>query len=139
MIGVRSLNEIQTELDQTEAALSLLERRFKAGAISAGDLERATGGAQVRLAMLQAEIAAVPTTPGVFERMSGSIGSLINRFGALSAAIATVGIAVKPIIDAEIELQRLNRVLNTVTGSSAVTAQTIEFLRNVSQLSLIHI
>ena len=135
VIGVRSLNEIQTELDQTETALSLLERRFKAGAISAGDLERAMGGAKVRMAQLQAEIANVPATPGVFERMSGTINHLINRFGALSAAIATVGIAVKPIIDAEIELQRLNRVLNTVTGSSEATAQTIEFLRDVSQES----
>lgn len=131
--GVRSLQAIETEIHQTEAALSTLERKFAAGAISARDLERATGGAQVRLAQLQAEIAKTPSAPGMFERMNASITSLANRFGALAAAFATFGFVVKPVVEAQIELTRLERVLNTVTGSSAVTAKTIEFLRDTAQ------
>lgn len=133
--GVRSLNAIEAEIAQTEAALSLLERKFRASAISAQDLERATAGANQRLAQLQAEIVNVPKAPGVFERMSNDILSLTNRFGALGAAAATFGVVLRPLVEAQIELQRLQRVLTTVTGSTQKTAETIEFLRDVSQQS----
>lgn len=131
--GVRSLQAIEGEISRTESALSLLERRFKASAISAQDLERATAGAQIRLAQLVKEATTVPAGAGVFERISSQISGLANRFGALGATIATFAIAFKPLIDTEVELQRLNRVLLTLTGSQEKTATTIEFLRRTSQ------
>jgi tape measure domain-containing protein len=133
--GVRSLKSIDDEVFRLGESLGLLQRQFRTGAISADDLARATSSAQVRLAQLKREAATIPSLPGAFERISSSVGDLINRFGALGAAIATVGVAVKPVIDATIELERMNRVLTTVLGSSSAAAREIEFLRGVAQRS----
>ncbi|MCX2863736.1 tape measure protein [Paucibacter sp. PLA-PC-4] len=133
--GVRSLKSIDDEVFRLGESLGLLQRQYRAGAIGADDLARATSSAQVRLAQLKREAATIPSLPGAFERISSSVGDLINRFGALGAAIATVGVAVKPVIDATIELERMNRVLTTVLGSSSAAAREIEFLRGVAQRS----
>lgn len=134
-LGARSLNAIEKEIGATQAALSTLERKFQQGAIGAQELARATAFAEARLNTLQAEILATPNIAGPFERLSGTISGLINRFGALTAAVGTVGIAVTPIVQAYLSLERLERTLNTVTGSSAETAKQIEFLRDVAQRS----
>jgi tape measure domain-containing protein len=131
--GVRSLQAVQAEVTKVGAALNTLQANYRSGAISAEDLARATSSAQVRLAQLRQEAATIPALPNAFERMNSSINDLIGKFGSLTAAIATVGIAVKPVVDATIELERMTRVLTTVTGSSAEAGRQIEFLRNVSQ------
>lgn len=131
--GVRGLQAIEAEISKVGASLEYLEAQFKAGAIGAQDLARATSSAQVRLAQLNAEARNMPALPGQFERMSTAINGLISRFGALGAAIATVGVAVKPVIDATTQLERMDRVLTSVTGSSTVAAQQIEFARNAAQ------
>ena len=133
--GVRSIVAIETEINRVNTSLGLLESKFRAGALSARDFERASSSAQVRLAGLKKEIDTIPSLPGTFERMSTGVNNLINRFGALGAAIATVAVAVKPVLDATIELERMNRVLTTVTGSSAEASRQIEFLRVVAQKS----
>lgn len=131
--GLRSLQAIQAEANQVTASVDLLKREFRAGAISAQDLARAVAGAEVRLAQLNQEARNVPALPGEFERLSAAIGGAINKFGALGAAMATAGVAVKPVIDATIALERMERVLTTVTGSASVAKEQIEFLRQVSQ------
>lgn len=131
--GVRGLRAIEAEVQRVNGSMAYLEQQFRAGAISAQDLSRAVSSAQVRLAQLSREAETIPALPGAFERLSSSINNAINRFGALGAAIATVGVAVKPVLDATIELERMGRVLTSVTGSSAEAARQIEFLRNVSQ------
>jgi tape measure domain-containing protein len=133
--GVRSLNAIEVEIRQVENATSLLERRFRAGEISANDLARALSSAQVRLQQLKTEANTIPALPGALEQINSSVLGLVNRFGALSAAIATVGAVVKPVIDATVALDQMRRVLTTVTGSAETAAAQIEFVRNVAQRS----
>ena len=134
-VGVRSLQAVEREVADTERALSLLERRFQAGALGARDLERATGAAAVKLALLAREAQQVQALPNAFERISGSINTLLTRFGALGAAVATVGVAVRPVLDATVALDQMRRVLTTVTGSAAEAERQISFLRRTSQES----
>jgi len=131
--GVRSVALIQAEISQTGRALTYLEAQFKAGAISAYDLQRATGSAAARMQQLREEMQQLPAATGLLERMNASVLSLVNRFGALSAAVATVGFAVKPILDANIALDSMRRVLTTVYGSAAEAGKQIDFVRRVSE------
>lgn len=127
--GVRSLQAVQTEVAKVGQSLNLLEANYRAGAISARDLERATSSAQVRLAQLRQEALTVPSLPNVFERINSSINDLIGKFGSLGAAVATVGFAVKPVIDANVQLEQLRRTLTGVTGSASEAEKQIGFLR----------
>lgn len=131
-LGVRSLQAIEAEVNRTDIAMARLERDFRAGRISADDLSRALSSASVKLATLNAEARNMPALPGQFERISASINNVIGKFGALGAAIATIGIAVKPVLDATISLQQMERVLTQVTGSSEIAAQQIDALRKIA-------
>lgn len=131
--GVRSVAAIQAEITQTSQALVFLERSFKAGAISAYDLQRATGAAQARLQTLQVELTKMPAAVGVFNRMNTAVLDLANRFGALAAALATVGFVAKPILDANLALDSMRRVLTTVYGSAEEAGKQIEFVRRVAE------
>jgi tape measure domain-containing protein len=130
--GVRSLQAIRDEMARVGQSLRLLKSQFNAGAIGADDLARASSSAQVRLATLRRELETIPALPNVFERINGSITNLISRFGALTAAVATVGIIGRPIIQANVELETLRRTLTVVTGSAEAAAQQIEFLRKTA-------
>lgn len=134
-VGVRSVQAIQTEIAQTERAMALLQQRFQAGEITAYDLARATGAAQARMQALSAEMSKMPAAAGVFERMNAATLDLATRFGAIAAAMATVGYAAKPILDANLALDSMRRVLTTVYGSAAEAAQQIDFVRKVAQES----
>lgn len=133
--GVRSLEAIRAEIFNVNNALSTLKDKFAIGAIGADDLARATSSAQVRLQTLTRELETIPTVAGPFERISGSINNLITRFGALGAAIGTIGIVARPIIETEIALEQMRRVLTTVTGSTTEAAKQIEFLRSTAQFA----
>ena len=134
-VGVRSLDAIEQEALAVERAVSLMERQFRAGAISAQDLARATGAATVKLDQLRNEASQIQALPGTFERLNSSLTGAINRFGALSAAIGTVAIAARPAIESIIALDQVRRVLTTVTGSADEASRQIEFLRVVAQRS----
>lgn len=134
-LGIRGLQQIEAEVVKVDAAMRLLERDFRAGRISADDFARATGAATVKLSQLNAEARQVQALPGQFERISSSIQGVIGRFGALGAAVATVGVAVRPVIDATVALDQMRRTLTTVTGSAAEAERQIEFLRKTSQAS----
>jgi tape measure domain-containing protein len=131
--GVRSLDAIEQEALAVERAVSLLERQFRAGAISAQDLARATAAAQVRLQQLRSEASQVQSLPGAFERVNDSINGLITRFGTLTAAIGTVSIAARPAVEALLALEQARRVLTTVSGSVDEANRQIEFLRSTAQ------
>lgn len=127
--GVRSMQAIRAEIATVNSSVALLERQFRAGAIGADDLARASSSAQVRLATLRRELETIPALPNVFERINGSINDLITRFGSLTAAIATVGLVARPVIEANVALDSLRRVLTNVTGSAQLAEQQIAFLR----------
>lgn len=131
--GVRSMQAVQAEVAKVGQALNLLQENYRSGAISAADFSRATSSAQVRLAQLRQEALNIPALPNVFERMNSSINDLIGKFGSLTAAFATVGFAVKPVLDANIQLETLRRTLTFVTGSAAEATKQIDFLREVAQ------
>lgn len=131
--GVRSLQAIEAEIKSVDLAVSLLERRMRAGALSQDDFARASSSAQVRLQTLKREMATIPQIDGLFERTNAAVLGLINRFGALTAAVGTVGLAVKPVLDATIALEQMRRTLTTVSGSAESAEAQIEFLRNTSQ------
>ena len=134
-VGVRSVQAIQTEIDQTRRALGLLEQRFAAGEVTAYDMSRAVGAAQARLQALNVELRAMPAAAGAFERMNAATLDLATRFGAISAALATVGYAAKPILDANLALDSMRRVLTTVYGSAEQAALQIDFVRRVAEQS----
>ena len=131
-VGVRSIQAIQAEINQTARALRVLEAQQQAGAISTLDLARATGAAQLKLQQLRGELAQMPAAVGVFERMNGQVMDLVTRFGALSVAITTVGFAVKPVYDATVQLESMRRVLTQVFGSADEAAKAIDFVSKVA-------
>ena len=116
-VGVRSLAEIQAEVAGVEQSMVVLRANFEAGAISSQDMARAIGAATVQLEALHAEAANIPQVDGVFKTLSGTINGIISDFGALGAAVATIGFAVKPILDANIQLETTRRTLTQVLGS----------------------
>lgn len=130
--GVRSLQAIQSEVVKVEQSVNALSAMYRSGAISAQDLARATSSAQVKLQQLRQEAENIPAVAGVFEKLNSQINSLVSRFGALTAAIATIGFAVKPVIDANVELEALRRTLTFVTGSSEAAAGQIKVLQNAA-------
>lgn len=134
-VGVRSVQAIQTEIAETTRAMALLQQRFQAGEVTAYDLARATGAAQARMQALSAEMAKMPAAAGVFERMNTATLDLATRFGAIAAAMATVGYAAKPILDANLALDSMRRVLTTVYGSAEAAAEQIDFVRKVADES----
>lgn len=117
-VGTRSLQMIQAEIASVENAVATLRVNFEAGSISAQDMARGIGGATVALERLRVEAANIPALDGVFKQISSSINAVISDFGALGAAIATVGFAVKPILDANIQLEQTRRILTQVFGST---------------------
>ena len=133
--GVRSLQAIRAEMNNVGTALTLLNRQYEVGAISAADLGRATSSAQVRLAQLRTELQSIPALPNVFEKINSSINDLVGRFGSLAAAVATFGFVVKPVLDADIAFETLRRTLTVVTGSAKTAAAQIQFLRDVANNS----
>jgi len=133
--GIRGLQSIEAEIRRVDMAMSQLARDMQAGRISTQDFERAVGSAAVKLNQLNAEARQVNALPGQFERISSSIQGVVSKFGALGAAVATVGVAVRPVIEATVALDQMRRTLTTVTGSSDEAARQIDFLRKVSQQS----
>ena len=131
--GVRSLQAIGAEATQVRDSVALLKREFDAGGISANDFARAVSSAETRLAALQREARTLPAIPGMFERINSVINDTISRFGSLTAAIATVGYAAKPILDANLQLETLRKVLTNVTGSAEGAAKMIEFLNTTAK------
>ena len=134
-VGIRSIDAIEQEIEQTGAALARLSTQARAGGIGLDDLNRAAGAAEAKIARLRAEIAQVQSAPGTFERLSTGLNGLVTRFGALTAAIATVGVAVRPVIESFIALEQTARILTTITGSTSEAARQIEFLRATAQQS----
>lgn len=133
--GVRSIQAIEQEMFKLQRALITLQTEFSEGRISVADFERATGSAQARLAALKREIETVPGQSSVFNSLADGANNLITKFGALTAALATVGFAIKPVIDSFIALESTTRILTQVTGSSVEAARQIEFLRKTAQQS----
>lgn len=133
--GVRSIQAIEQEMFKLSQALVTLRGEFAKGDITITDFERATASAKVKLAQLKAEIATIPGQTSAFEGLANSVNGMITKFGALTAAVATVGLAVKPVVDSFISLQATTRILTQVTGSAAEAAKQIEFLRNTAKQS----
>lgn len=131
--GVRSLQAIEAEVVTVERSVTLLQQRFAQGAISAADLSRALSSAQVRLATLNAEARNIPALPTEIDKIAGSVNAAINKFAGLGAALATVGAAVTPVVQATIALDQMRRVLTTVTGSAESAELQIAFLRKTAQ------
>lgn len=124
--GVRSIEAIRTEMIATEAALEKLSAEFEQGNISAQDMARAVGSAEAQLQKLRTEASRIPEATGFLEQMNASVIGLVNRFGALSAAAATVGFAFGGVITATEQLQQMQRVLTEVYGSTeAASAQIL--------------
>lgn len=135
-VGVRSLNAIETEIREVEIAMSRLERAMRAGTISQADLSRATAGAAARIRELKVEIATLPAgQQSAFARLGEAADDLVTKYGRLTAVAATVGFAVKPLLDATIALDQARRVLTTVTGSAEEAERQLEFLRRTAQAS----
>lgn len=133
--GVRSIQAIEQEMYKLQRSLIVLQTEFREGRISVADFERATGSAAVRLATLKREIETIPGSKTLFQGLADGANALITKFGALTAAVATAGLAFKPLLDAAIALDQVRRVLTTVTGSAESAAKQIIFLRQVSQQS----
>lgn len=135
VLGIRSITAIEKEIRDTELALSRLETRARAGAVGIDEIQRAAGAAEAKMSRLRAEIAQVQTAPTQFESLTSSINGIIGRFAGLGAAVATVGVAVRPVLEATAALEAMRRTLTTVTGSAQAAADQIEFVRNVAARS----
>ena len=130
--GVRSIKEIATEITQTERALALLRQGYEAGAIGAAELARATSSAQARLQALNSELRNVDAPIGTLQRMNAVVMGLVTQYGALSAAVATVGYAAKPVYDVVVQLESMRRILTQVYGSVEEANRQIAFVETVA-------
>lgn len=130
--GVRSMQAIQTEINGVRTSLGSLNQQYRAGEITVQDYTRAVSSAEVRVATLRRELQTIPALPNVFEKLNSSIQDTISRFGALTAAFATVAFVAKPILDANLALESMRKTLTFVTGSAATADQQIAFLQTTA-------
>lgn len=133
--GVRSMKAIEAEIRTVDRSMERLRLEFLNGAISVRDFDRAASSAALKIAALKREIQTIPGNATGIEKLADGVNNLVTRFGALTAAVATVGFAVKPVLDATVALDQMRRVLTTVSGDAEQAAQQIEFLRDVSRRS----
>lgn len=134
-VGIRSLEEIQSEVVGVERALLLLADGYEKGTVSAGSFTRATAAAQVQLAALVEETRVLPQLPTLFQNIASSANDIIGKFAGLGASIGIMTLAIKPVIDLAIQVDALNRALTTITGSSKDAAAQIEFLSTTANKS----
>lgn len=137
VIGVRSAREIEGELARVRGALETI--RNTAGASGVG-LAQAMAQGESRIKALERELRAANGQLTTMDRLSAALKTSMGQFtaGALAAnaiqAVVQEAIQLgKEAVTANIELQKLELGLNAVYGSSKLTAQQVEFLRNTAQ------
>lgn len=130
--GVRSLQEIGTEIGEVQRAMVLLQQEFEAGAITEQDFTRATAGAAVQLQALNREAAQIPQTTTFINDLSHAANGLVNEFYGLAAVAGGIGLLVKPALDATNQLDALQRILTQVYGSLEAANEQIANLDAVA-------
>lgn len=123
--GVRSLNSIQREINEVNAALLKLRTD---SSISGAEFDRAFRSGTERITQLRREA----------DQFSGSLTSSIRPTQLLSGAIAQLAAAFggieigREFINANTQLETLRRSLTIITGSTDEAARRIDFLREVA-------
>ena len=135
-LDVRSIQDIQREIEETQQAMALLATRAR----TTGDsFDGAFASGEAKIQALQREIREVTgqltladRAADLFKNSLGQItaGNLIaDGIGALVERVKEMG---REFFTVNIQIQQLTRALTTVYKDSATAAEQIDFLRSVS-------
>lgn len=129
-IGIKSAQSLRLELDKVRAAMVTIG---ESSTLSAGQIRTATAQAQNQIKSLEQQIRAANGELTIMDRISGVVSSGFAKLaGAAGGAYAFVTVG-KAALDANVELQKLEKGLTAVYGSSKIAADQVEFLRNTTQ------
>ena len=123
----RAQVRVRQDLAATASEAGLIAQRYQQAASAAQSAARQ---------QVEANTTVKSSLQGIQgSQLSDSINGAIGKFAGIGAAVASVGAAVTPVLQATAALESMRRVLTTVTGSADTAAQQIEFVRNVAARS----
>lgn len=136
-VGVRSADELRQEIQRVRDAMQVLQNESgQTGATLATSL--AAGNARIKelerdLRAATGQLTAADKAASLFKNSIGQIaaGNLIAD--ALASIVERVKEMGRAFVTSNVELESLRRGLNAVYKDTNVTAQQIDFLRQVSQ------
>lgn len=138
-VGVRSLNELQTEISQTRAAMATLAEISRqtgqnfSGAFASGAARIAAAERQIR--ELNGTLTLGDRAAKLFANSMGQIAAgnvIADGVGFLINKVKELGIE---FFSTNIQLERLRRALGQVYGDTQVAAQQLQFLRQTANAS----
>lgn len=135
-VGIRSAQELEAEIRQVRQAMDLV--RDGAG-LTGRELETAMGAGNARIRELERSLRGVTGQLTLADRaadlLRGSLGQIAagnliaDGIGSLVEKVKDMG---RQFIQANLEIDRLNRTMTQITGSTAGAAEKIAFLRDVA-------
>lgn len=135
-LNVRPIEDIQVEISQARAAMSLLA---ESGRLTGGALQVAMQTGQQKVAELEREIRQLNGTLTLADKASSLLKNSMGQIAAGNLIADGIGYLVNKVkemaagfVEAIMAQERLSRALNAVYKDSAVTAQQMTFLRNTA-------
>lgn len=123
--GVRSVNAIEAEIRQLNAAIKKLAGDTT---ISGAEFDRAFTAARSKVAALEREMQGLPP---LLEKSAGLAGVLRQSFSQLTAAFGAFELG-RQFITANNQIETLRRSLTVITGTTEGAASQIDFLRKTA-------
>ena len=125
VVGVRSANAIQAEILEIQQSLMRLASSSKTTGV---EFDRAFASGTARIEQLRAELTSLPNANA---KVAQSVNVVTAAMKQLALVYSGIELAQK-FIQANIELQRNERVLKTLTGSAAAAAAEMNFVRQAA-------
>lgn len=139
VVGARKVKAALSEIDgaanatgrEVDRGMSRVDSAARRAGAGIQSVSRPTNAARSSLAGLGAEAS---KTGSALSGMSSSTGILSSALSAVSAnpitaVVATLGLMAKPILDAGIAMDSLNRSMVAIAGSNGGAAEMIAYLR----------
>lgn len=135
-INVRPIEAIQREIDETNAAMQTLAA---SGKLTGGALAVAMSSAESKVNSLQREMRELTGTMTTADRAADLLKNSMGQIAAgnliadgLGALINKVKDMGREFFQANLDIERLNRTMLQITGSTETAAAKIEFLKGVA-------
>lgn len=124
-LGLRSAEEIEADLLEVNQALQRLARESR---LTGAQFDRAFAAGQARLERLRAELAGTAQSASLVGQRSEALVGIMGRLGAAFAGLELA----REFIDANVQLERMERGFQAITGGSAQAAAEMAYVREVA-------
>lgn len=128
VVGVRSLASMEAEIHQIEQALRKLEVLAQSGKITWAEYERAEVSAVNKITKIRDGFTG---TNEEMTKLRGGTAAFASGLGTLGGILAGMQLGTE-FVKANVELQKVQRSMTALTGSSAAAGKELEFVRQAA-------